>query len=273
MISLIMMTYRPGGLDVFAQSFAGVDADYELIVVDDYPGRVGRGEAQRFLKNRGIKLGWYGGSKHKSYFDTKGGLCNAMNTALLHVRGNYTVWVSDYTVLPSCWPLQWLTVPQQAAKVIGHDRLLISGGGIVYYAQKPGKPGDVTTWDKAVQPVPKWPWVPREFETFYFGAPLKFFLEINGVDERADHCHCWPVSSKIAQAKLLGYELLVEPSTACHMIDHRPWDSPDEPNPVGGEGLWRITHARSAPEEPEWTVPSPNPFNLKEERRKILCDL
>lgn len=263
MISLILCTYRPGGLDLFANSFAGNETDYEVVVVDDHPGRVERGTGLTYLKERGINVGWYGKSKPKSY-PTKGGLHNAMNTALLHVKGEYTVWISDYTMAAKGWQHQWNLMRQ-----IHPGKVLISGGAVVYRAPKPTKLTDTLTYDPSNPPeiAPEFPWVAGVFETFYWGAPIEYFEEINGVDERGDHCHCWPVSSTIAQAKQLGYKLVVDGSIACHMINHRPWDTPEEKNPVGEEGLWRITEKQGIPEEPEWTVPSPNPFDLKASRR------
>lgn len=264
MISLVLCTYRPGGLDIFAQSFCGdMGGEYEVVVVDDHPGRVERGEARKYLEGRGIPVGWYGGSKPKSYPHTKGGLANAMNTALIHARGDYLVWVCDYTRLPHYWLKQW-----QAVQGMHPPKTLVSGGGIVYHVRKPDILGDVLTWGEPVSLSASWPWVAREFETFYWGGPIEFLLAINGVDERADHCHCWPVSSKVAQAKALGYSLAVEPDITAHIVDHRIWDSPEEPNPLGNEGLWKITAAQSLSKEPDWTVPSPNPFDIRQLRRE-----
>lgn len=267
MLSLIVLTYRPGGIDQLAHFLqASLSKDYELVVVDDYPGRVERGLARKHLEACGIPVGWYGGSKHKFYYGTKGGLCNATNTALLHARGDYYVFLSDYTTLPKNWIAQWNMV----RKMYDEKRTLVAGSAIMYDSPKPERPDDVVTWSKPVAIIPKWPWVASEFETFYYGAHPAFFDKINGLDERADHCHCWPVSSTVSQAKQLGYSLIVLPEVCCHMIDHRVWDNPDEPAPWGPLcGMWRIDHSQSIEKEPKWTVPSPNPWQLSTERAKI----
>lgn len=260
MISLVMLTYRPGGFDYFASSFGGIKPsdDYEVVTVDDWPGRVERGTVPVFLKERGIKLGWYGKSKLKA-LPTKGGLANALNTALFHVRGDYVVWISDYSQMATNWLDQW-----DKARSMYPKKTLISGGGIVYHTAKPKAPGDCETWqpDENRTAFPKWPWVPKVWESFFCGIPLAFYEETNGMDERADHCHCWPVNSQIVQAREAGYGLEVIPEICCHCIDHRPWDNAAEPNPVGMEGLWRITHAQSVQMEPAWQKWSPNDFNL-----------
>lgn len=266
MISLCVCTYRPGGLDVLVDSLVSTQPGkepWELVVIDDHPGRVQRGEAEAYLRQN-LPLGYYGHSKPKSYPNTKSGLCNAINTALMHCRGEYTVWVSDYTMLPPYWLRQWELMRQRHP-----GKNLISGAAIEYYAPPPDNLGDVTTWIQRPAFVPIKPWVPFEFETFYVGMPLEFLLSINGYDERADHCHCWPVSSIVSQARQMDYKLLVDQEVCVHMIEHRGWDfecKTPAPSGCGGEGLWRITHAQSLPVEPIWEVPSPNPFDLKQER-------
>ena len=286
MISLIILTYRPGGIDLLADMLARTipSGPWELVVVDDWPGRVPMGLAQQYLLERGIPLGWYGGSKNKAYPETKGGLCNATNTGIIHAKGDCLVFVSDFTILPPHWLLIW----EKHFKEIAGQKKMISGSAIMFDAPKPDLVDDVRTWDK-LNPIlyysnpysiyqfqdgkqvplqAKWPWVPAEWETFYYGCPLDFWLEMNGLDERADHCHCWPVSSHIAQAKLSGWEMYIDPMTCVHMIDHRIWDSEMiEPSPWGPEsGMWRIDHRTSLEKEPQWEVPSPNPFNLREMR-------
>lgn len=277
MISLVVLMYRPGGIDLLAQSLAGTTGDWELVVVDDRPGRVERGEAQRYIKDLGLPLAWYGGSKNKLYPDTKGGLVNAANTALLHCRGDYVVFLSDYTLLPRHWLKQWESFIEQYKK--GRN-ILLSGTAVELSFPKPNDPGDVVTW----QGVTSWsmdtmiplgcikkPWV-ADFETFYYCLPISLAESLNGLDERADHCHMWPVSSLVSQARQLGYEMLVSDFLCCYMVDHRAWDDPNESAPWGAyDGLWRIIHGRSVEMEPEWVIPSPNNWDFKAERAKALA--
>ncbi len=271
MISLVLCSYRPGGFDILCHSLQetlqGTDQtiEWEFIVIDDYPGRVERGVVEKRILSMGLPLTCYRKSKNKFYSNVKGGLCNAWNSALLHCRGERIVFVSDYTWLPPYWIRAWDHLHKQF-----DDKTLISGSAIVYETPKPTLVDDFSTWKIPPPLIPKWPWVPREWETFYVSITRDFFDIINGVDERADHCHCWPVTSKMAQAKMLGYKLEVDQEIAvCHMVDHRVWDTPQELSPLGNEGMWRITHISSAPEEPKWEVPSPNPWNLVEERKRI----
>lgn len=266
MISLVLCTYRPGVFDLLAHSVTATKGDWELIVVDDMPGRVERKTVPKFLMEKGIPLGWYGPSKPKSYPDAKGGLCNAWNTALSHARGDFIVFVSDYTLLPASWLLEW----ENLRKFWG-DKTLISGGAGVFSIPKPNLWDDVLSGVSLGQMAFLWPWVAWHWESFYCGVPMAFYKVCNGMDERADHCHCWPVSSDVARAKKLGYRLTVVPELACIMLDHRSWDNESEKAPAGcgGEGLWRITDKQSIEKEPEWDVPAKNAgWSLAEERRK-----
>ena len=79
LLSLVYLTYRPGGIDLLAEGLALQEPCYELIVVDDCDGRVQRGQAEAYLRVRGINLQWYGESKIRS-LNTLHGLANGMNT-------------------------------------------------------------------------------------------------------------------------------------------------------------------------------------------------
>lgn len=266
-ISLILTTYRPGGFDWFASSFNPTQLkndgdDYEVVVVDDWPNRVGRGTVRKFLESKGVKVGWIGGSKPKSR-PTPLGLANAQNTGLIHARGEHVVFVSDYTLMMQIWLGQW----KRCLEMYAGRKALVSGSAIIHQAPPPELDDDVLTWQRPPTDIyAKWPWVPKVFETFYFVAPMRYFLEANGFDERSDFCFAWNVSSVIAQARLLGWELAVEQELSCYMIDHRNW--PARPSPLGVESLWRIRgDVKWAEEEPKWQARSPNPFNLEELRR------
>ena len=267
MISLCMPTIRPGGIDLFVNSFIGMEReDFELIVIDDSPNRFERGTVPKYLESKGITNFVYSKSKPKQYLDSFCGLANAMNTAVILASGDYIVFLSDYSFLPNGWLQSWENI-----RLHYGDKTLVSGGGIVYACPKPPNPGDINTWEGTDLTwnciVPIFPWVAKEFETFYFGAPLQFLLDTNGVDERADYDHTWSLASQVWQAKKLGYNLEVVQNVCCHIVDHRSWDSENEPNPNGRDGLWRMKGYSI--EQPQWEVPSKNMFDIKELRRQI----
>lgn len=271
-LSLVYMTYRPGGMDMLRTSLERqTRTDYELIVIDDYPGRVGRGRAEAYIRKAGIPLSVFRGSKHKSYPETLCGLVNAMNTALLHVRAPLVVFMHDFMLVEENAVQNWVATFDTATKQYG-ERLLVSGGAIVYESDPPDMEDDITVWEKPVQIVPKWPWTPCHFECFYFGGPTEVLLGLNGFDERADHNVTWVINSIVAQAKAAGMSLAVDPTNlVCHLIDHRRWEGPaEEGKPMG---TWRIWGEYSTcPDAPEWSAPSPNPFDVRTLRKETLRD-
>lgn len=282
MLSVILPTIHPGGMDFIVESFSKnpPDWDYELLVVDDYPGRADRGLAEKYLRLNGVKLGWYGPSKkrvaspsHPSSHPSSQPICgwvNAVNTALAKAKGDFVVITQDYTTLTSDWFLRWHFNRMAREEALGHRNFFISGTAVMYVVPKPKSyedilswPGEPDVWLSKYQLIYH-PWVPEDFETFYWGFPFHFIEQINGFDERADHCGPWINNSVLHQAKILDYQHFVELGLVCQMVDHRAWDDPEKEKhpylPHSEIGMWKIAGEwRSVEEEPEWACPSPNP--------------
>lgn len=285
MLSVILPTIHPGGMDFIAESFGKKchpSWDFELLVVDDYPGRVERGAAEKYLRMNGVKLGWYGLSKPRREKSICGWV-NAVNTALTHVKGDFIVITQDYTTMTPDWFVRWHQIRMVHEEQLGHKRFMVSGSAIMYVAPKPEAYDDILSWPG--QPE-IWqqrhklifhPWVPGDFETFYWGFPMSFVEEINGFDERADHCGPWINNSVLYQAKALDYEHYVDIAITCQMIDHRAWDDPEKEKhlilkhiiPDSPIGMWKIAGEHmSRKDEPEWICPSPNLFSIRELRKE-----
>ena len=264
-LSLVYLTYRPGGIDLLVQSLRQQVPFYELIVVDDYPGRVERGEATNYIERHGLPLTFHGPSKSHSYPDHCNGLANAMNTGALHATTQYVIFVHDYTWLPlgALWSWRyWLSHSL-------HNTVL-SGVAVMHGARDPEKMGDVSIWH--TNPVfcghnlfhRMEDWIPRLFENFYVGMPLEFIQRINGFDERADCGHiCWPAFSMYYQARSSDFQVTVNRELLIHMVDHRVWKKFDLK-------LWHAEEMSLEKEPPEWQVPSPNPYSFRELRERVL---
>ncbi len=130
MISLLVPTYRPGGIDMLAGSLKGQEGDFEVVIVDDHPGRVERGEAAKHIRDQGIPLAWYGTSRPANE-KRKCGLANAVNTGLEHCSGEFVVMLGDYVRIPPSAFLLWKYVLDK------HQKTLISGVAIMYAAAEP----------------------------------------------------------------------------------------------------------------------------------------
>lgn len=268
MLSVVYVSYRPGGIDLLGRSLAAQQnpPPWELIVVDDYPGRPERGIAERHLRQLGLPLSYYGPSKPKTRPETKLGLANAMNTGALHARGDDVLILHDYTIYPpdalATWRRKLDTGPRQK---------LISGWARRYSCPQPD-PTQVDDICSGLDGVPlKWEenWVPEEFEGFYFGGSRLFWEQINGLDERSDHCTVWVLHLMIRQAKFFGWQLVVDKDLPCLMIDHRAWDKSDV-HEDKNDSLWRIKYHASTDVMPEWTPRSANAFNFAALRRMVL---
>lgn len=284
-ISFVYLTNRPGGLDLLALSmtkqipgldevseetqkqFKDAKVDWELIVVDDWPGRQDRGIAPAYLSSVGLPLSWYGRSKPKWYRDSRQGLANAMNTGLVVARGKYVVFVHDFSMVPSWAPAAWLHYFEC------NPRSLLHGVAMIYKAKPSDTNDDIFTWkDNAYEMTQERIWFPDKFELFYLGLPMRFAEKIGGIDERGDYCGYWNLDSLSTQAHILDYDLKIMSALYCWQIDHRQWGTPVEKMLVTQrlfDNLWKgwgdVTSLRTFP---CWTVPSMNGFSLKEEREK-----
>lgn len=141
-LGIINLSYRPGGMDVLGRSLAvQTSADYELTIVDDYPGRVERGLVAANLKDLAVPLYWHGPSKPKTRLGQYG-IANAMNTGLLHCRSKYVLFIHDYTAIPYNAVEDWITI------LSGGDQV-VSGWAHVFSAPKPERHADWFTWSAA----------------------------------------------------------------------------------------------------------------------------
>jgi glycosyltransferase involved in cell wall biosynthesis len=276
-ISLSYITYRPGGIDLLAESLKHQPPElYELIVVDDFPGRVERGEAAKYIQSKGIPLSYYGPSKPHSYPDKKlHGISNAMNTAAMKARTSYFVCTTDYVWFPPGHIVQWITRVNDY-----QHNTLISGVASVKNAEPPHCHGDISIWHGAEYPKcvhhihdESEEWIPKRFENYLWGCHVSFLEEINGIDERADTGPVyWNMMTLIAQASAANYHMVVDRSLRQEMINHRIWKNcEDQPKP-----LWhaqeQYDHEKVAAEHPGFRVrkTSLHPYSLKEERENYL---
>lgn len=251
-LSVVYLSYRPGGIDLLGESLRGCTGSWELIVVDDHPGRIGRGVATSYLRDDcGLPLTWHGESKPKIAL-SRGALANAMNTGAMRCSGSTVLFLHDYTLPPSTLVADWL------AAIDRHGpKMMIHGVAIEMSAPKPIT-DDVKTWADKVVPIPERPWVPAAFELFYLAVPMRFLELINGVDERGDHCGPTILNALTMQARLLGYDFIVDERLVLKMIDHRVWEEDKD----AFDGLWKIKGHASTEAEPLWRVPSKNQWRF-----------
>jgi hypothetical protein len=276
-ITICVPTYRPGGIDLLTESLRAQPPDlYELVIVDDYPGRVERGKVQEYIKSKGIPLLWYGKSKPHSYpRQKKCGLTNAMNTAIMHVRTPYIVFVSDYVWFLPGSIIQWFFSLNDC-----QPNTLISGIASMRNAEVPHCHDDISIWHGAEYPKCLWhihdeteEWIPTHFESFHFGCYTSFYEQINGIDERADNGHIsWNLWTLMKQAWEAKHHFHVDRRLKIIGINHRIWT-----NAIDEKDAKKLWHAEEGTkkEHPNFEpqLRSPNPFDLKAERLKFINEV
>lgn len=266
MLSVIYVSYRPGGIDLLGRSLAAQQnaPPWELIVVDDYPGRPQRGIAAAYLESVGLPLAYYGPSKPKTRPETKLGLANAMNTGVLHAKGEHVVILHDYFLYPPDALAKW-----QARMDTEPRKKLVSGWARVFNCPQPPIVDDIRSYTREMELVFRDDWIPEELEGFYFSAPIRFWEQINGLDERTDHCTVWVLHVMLEQARFFGWQMMMDKDLGCTMIDHRAWDQSD-PMADDHDSLWRIKHHSSTDRMPSWKPRSENPYNFAALRKMVI---
>jgi len=270
-LSFVYITIRAGSLDILGSSLQRQQdpGDWELIVVDGLPGRVSRGFAENYLTQGGLPLRAYVTPKPKTFPWSRTGFANAINTGALYATGEHVIYLHDYTQFPPNMVKHWREVLSQTDR-----KTLVHGMSREVEADPPDAISDIQTWKESPRAHFRGEWIPKVFELGYFSVPISFFEEGNGVDERADFCFVFATKSVIAKARLLGYQLKVDPSLSCDMIDHHLWEKKTDRAAFHKNSHWRIPGEFSdVPEEPEWTAWSANPYHFASERARIVAEM
>jgi len=263
-ISIVYLTYRPGGYDMLVDSLRNQTfQDYELIVVDEMIER--RDVVRDYLLENAINISSIGPSKPKCFPELAYNLINAYNTGILLSRGDYILILNDYTWLP----------PQALEAWMEHEAILNQGTSItgianLYHYEKPKKlNGWISVFDTPWQGHPALKtmgayhlWKPTQFELFYSMIPYETLVKINGFPECFDCSVANQITSFIEKIRGVGMSVGVAPGLCCHMIDHREWGE--------GElaGLWHLGKLESKGSKK--LILRENTFNLQTHKRGTL---
>lgn len=266
--SVIYMSYRPGGYDLLAASLVHQSCqDYELICVDDMPGR--RELVTRYLEGNGVKLKTVCPSKKKS-FDVAYNLANVYNTGIMLSEGDYLVFLQDYAWLPEDALAKF-----EARESDLKQGVVISGVGLMLEDSRPrflDRP--ISIWDNGagsdalsnvldgseIHSV----WCPTELELFYACASWPTLVRTNGMLECYDHATGTLPGSFIKQLQLLGLSMDVDHANICYMYNHRDWGKGVD------EATWWLGNVK--PQGSTELVARGNPFHLASHKRGTIKD-
>lgn len=247
--SIILPTYRPGGLDLVVKSLSDQPPIYELLVVDAFPGRVERGQATKYILDAGIPLCYFGPP-----LENKRGMARAYNTGAAFATTPHLIFTQDFCWYPPGFVLSWLSRLQK-----GNGNTSIAGSAILRVAAAPEQLGDISIWTgnpfhyigEEIEL-----WTPTHWEMFNTYLPLSFFEAVNGLDERGTPIHCF--AATLHQLAVHGLYPEVAPQLRIGMIDHRRW---------GGD-LWSTCEPTRVDAKPLYPLEkvSPNPYDFVKTR-------
>jgi len=266
LVSLIYLTYRPGGYDVLVNSLRHQTEDnYELIVVDDYEKRTPL-QVRKYLQNRHVKVAYVSPSKPKSFPDTAYNLINAYNTGVMLSRGDVVVIMNDYTWFP-----QDTIAHINENEDIYEEGKIISSVAEMYSCPPPPYPLEkYSVFEKPWQGHPathgyklRQLWTPQVFELFFSVIPYHVLETVNGFPECFDYTNNNQVEPFIKLCNSHDYIFGVDHEMHCMMLDHRDWGMENQNN-----AMWHLS--RKPPTGSTVLKLRENPFDLKNHTRGQL---
>jgi glycosyltransferase involved in cell wall biosynthesis len=305
MISLVYVSCRPGGIDILVDALKRQTCkDWELIVIDDYPGR-NCNDMELYIRRQGIPITCYDRSKKKCYEDTPFPFSNIFNSGALMAKGDVVVILNDYQWLQPGALDRWDEVYKERRD------LLVTGCGMEfsYYGNfvSDRELAEISVFDPPVVDFdrdsrfyrsnatsPDGLFIPGHdlcartgktvhfegfdprlsrgmelpYELFYAGMPIEFLEKVNGFDERADYSFEFTHRGFMQQAVMNGYGFMVDTSNVCFSVHHRMWNMW---NVEGKDDMWHALKGKRDLlrwEDIPWQKRSPNCFNFSKDRRR-----
>jgi len=270
-ISVITPTKRKGIGINFQGLVRQTFKDFEWIIIDElYPMRFKL--VTEFWK-RGINmLGYYSPKKRpREYIEVDGKklplltrICNALNTGLIHARGELICILDDNTYLPS----DYLRRFWDAYLKYPHSFF----SGVVHKLPPPKFDADRLDYEVKLSTPRvsltmvnngKDEWIRYDKSPLFLNVggafPLKAALEINGFDERSDWGWGAQDSYFAHRLMLAGWTLMHNDAVVCYHFRH--------PRDTQGAPYHAHVYLGNWMKQPLWAQNMG--FNLKEERRKI----
>ena len=258
-ISVIYITYRPGGIDILADSLANQTfKDYELIIIDDYS--VDRREVVRnYLEHKGIPVAYIGASKPKCFPDIAFNVSNAINTGFLLSTKEVVVILQDYQWLPP----DCLEKIAQQEKKLQAKHCIILPGQMWENSRERFDMGVTTVWNRDWKGLPSQNgckkgevWVPESWEFACIAIPWDIIVAMNGYPEWLDCDAAHRLAPLVKAFETAGGLPYVDKQNFMHIINHRAW-APKE--------LWH--QAKREPRGNTEYIERENCFDLKTHTR------
>ena len=257
-ISVVSLTYRPGGIDILADALANQTyKNYELIIVDDYkPDR--SDEIRKYLAAKGVGVSYIGPSKRKCFEELPFGIFNAVNTGFAHARGDVVSMVTDYQWFP---PDCLEKIAKQEAKLRNKTCIVLPGRFWASTAPRNNN-GVISIWSQEWKGPPAangcWegykPWIPEGMEFAFTTYPWQVLEDMNGFPEYLDAVSSQPYEPIMEVFNSVGAKAFVDTDNFFHGLYHRDWQPPE---------LWYQSARKGSAE----VIKRPNTFNLRDLRK------
>jgi len=223
--SLIIPTFRPGGIDIIADSIHNqVMKDIELILVDDYINNRHE-EVLEYLASKNITTQYLGPSKKKGFPETIHNVANAINTGFMASTKEFVMLLGDY---------QWLA-PDFFEKMLLRCDMMKSNTCVVtparvFSAPQPEVYSNIQLWSKEWKGHPEEnncsyssSWIPDGWEFAGICFHWDTLAKINGYPEYIDCTTEHPISLLISWMERFGAKPYVDKNNFMHALDHRNW--------------------------------------------------
>jgi len=217
-VSLVFITYRPGGIDILADSLQNQTfKDYELNRRD---------KVKRYLKRKGIPVSYVGPSKPKCFPDVSFNALNATNTGFLLSTKEIVVKFDDY----QWFPPDWLEKIARHSKLFEENYCVVLPGQMWENSRPRNDKGLISVWKRHWKGSPEengcsksFTWVPEGFELACTAFPWKLLAAMNGVPECLDAFAAHPLEPLLKRFNTAGGKVYVDRENFMHIIDHRQW--------------------------------------------------
>jgi len=256
MLSVVYLTYRPGGYDMLADGLKDqTHTDYELICIDEVTER--HDIVVKYLEGKDIPISHVSPSKPKCFPELPFNLINAYNTGVLLSTGDVVILLNDYTWLPPD------SLERIANRVDELGDMTAISNAAYYFSCEKGECVDhpISVWEKhwvGCPPKDGWGelWVGNPFELFYAAFPYTLLLETNGFSECYDYHMGNQIVPVVNKVREVNGKLYNDVENIAYHAGHREW----------GGSLW---HQAKKPGQGV-LIQRENCFNLKTHRRGCI---
>lgn len=230
MVSVITITIREGWWNIMAKNLSEQTyKNFEWIILDDH--KEDRSKiAQEYAQKYNLDIKYIRGDKTLGKYKRKYGLVRANNKAYQNAKGELTVWLQDFILIPDNGIEMLVDVYRH------HPNALIAPTDVYYHCKEPNRKNKEDWWDGETDILTDLSWknirneykglrkteIPLDFEMNYSAIPTKILKDLNGFWEFFDDGLGFDNTEIAYRALKAGYEILIDDTNVAQCIDLWP---------------------------------------------------